>query len=165
MKSRLVLSLISIMSVKYCDLHSQKYQNFVCMFSWLSQFFNIREKKIKAQTLKYSLNCVKTDVSLKAILACTVIRATILGTLCRYELCFSYSNNDAKEQWKGCFWLCAPFCPATTLSRAKSHFFIFEEIGFGSKASVILMPRQGRLQPRAHNFKGPLISTKTHLLR
>jgi len=42
-------------------LHSQKYcyQNFVCMFFWLTQFFNHNLKKIKA-TLKYSLSCVKT---------------------------------------------------------------------------------------------------------
>ncbi len=55
------------MCVKDFGFHSQKYwyQNFVCMFSWLNQFFSHRNKKINTQTLKYGFSCIKTDVRVR----------------------------------------------------------------------------------------------------
>jgi len=50
------------------------------MFSWLSRFLKL--KKIKARTSKYGLSCVKLTLTGAPVFTRTVMRATILGTLC-----------------------------------------------------------------------------------
>jgi len=53
-----VSRIVAFMVKKY------QYQNFVCIFSWLSWFFNCRNViQIKAQILKYSLSCVKNNIT------------------------------------------------------------------------------------------------------
>jgi len=88
---------VSTMYVKDCGLHSQKYlyQNFVFMFTWLTQFFNFRDKKIPLELRKnWQAYCMGQGGLHMPTFTHTLKKTTILGMLC------SCNSEHYPNQWR-----------------------------------------------------------------
>ena len=104
---------VCIVYVKDRDLHSQKYHydNFICMFSWLANFFTRRNLiKIKAQSLKSAWagtnTCVSTNLGFDCIFYSSAQFVDIISNdLERKSVFILFFRNQGKK----CFSYNAPF--------------------------------------------------------